>query len=78
MMDSRVFDSLLGYKSAMAQAGLMLSRGIITADEYVTIDTIMAQKYGLSSCSVFRENDLLYRSAGGNMSHNQVVTECQK
>ena len=71
-------DRILGYKSAMAQARLMLSKGIISKDEYAIIDTMMAEKYGLSSCSLFRENDLLYSSIRGNMSHYEGVTICQK
>ena len=71
-------ERILGYKSAMAQARQMLSGGIINAAEYALIDTMMAEKYGLSSCSLFRENDLLYSSIRGNMSHYEGVTICQK
>ena len=73
-----VDERILDYKSAMAQARRMLSAGIITEDEYDIIDTMMATKYGLSSCSLFRENDLLYSSIRGNMSHYEEVTKCQK
>lgn len=71
-------DRIFGYKSAMAQARRMLSAGIINEDEYVIIDTTMAEKYGLSSCSLFRDNDLLYSSIRGNMSHYEGVTKCQE
>lgn len=71
-------DRILGYKSAMVQARRMLSEGIITEAEYAIIDTMMAEKYGLSSCSLFRDNDLLYSSIRGNMSHYEGVTICQK
>ena len=71
-------DRVLGYKSAMAQARRMLSEGIINEAEYAIIDTMMAEKYGLSSCSLFRENDLLYSSIRGNMSHYEGVTICKK
>jgi hypothetical protein len=56
----------------------MLSEGIITEAEYVIIDTMMAEKYGLSSCSLFRDNDLLYSSIRGNMSHYEGVKICLK
>jgi len=71
-------DRVLGYKSAMAQARRMLAAGIISGSEYAIIDTMMAEKYGLSSCSLFRENDLLHSSISGNMSHYEGVTICQK
>ena len=62
-MNKEYFDSICCYKSAMVQARLMLLKGILTEDEYATIDTMMAKKYGLSSCSLFRENDLLYKES---------------
>ena len=71
-------DHILGYKSAMAQARRMLSEGIINEVECAIFDTTMAEKYGLSSCSLFRENDLLYSSIRGNMSHYEGVTICPK
>ena len=77
-MNKEYFDSICGYKSVMAQAHLMLLKGILTEGEYAIIDTMMAEKYGLCSCSLFRENDLLYSSIRGNMSHYEEVTLCQK
>lgn len=77
-MNNDYFASVCGYKSAMAQARIMLSKEIITESEYALIDTIMAEKYGLSSCSLFRDNDLLYKENDGNMSHYEEVTSCQK
>lgn len=77
-MSEECFANVLGYKSSMAQAELMLSKGIITAEEYVIIDTMMAEKYGLCSCSLFRKNDLLCSGTRGNMSHYKEVTKCQE
>lgn len=77
-MNEAIHDRVLGYKSAMAQARWLLSADIITEVEYAIIDTTMAEKYGLSSCSLFRENGLLYSSIRGNMSHYKGVTICQK
>jgi len=77
-MNEDFFVRVLGYKSAMAQAGVMLSKGIITTEEYAIIDTMMTEKYGLCSCSLFRENDLLCSGIRGNMSHYEEVTKCQE
>ena len=77
-MSDECFAGVLGYKSAIAQAGLMLSKGIITTEEYAIIDTMMAEKYGLCSCSLFRENDLPCGGTRGNMSHYKEVTKCQE
>ena len=45
---------LWSYQIAMALARKMLSQGIITEKEYEKIDAIIARKYGISSCSIFR------------------------
>ena len=77
-MNEDFFAGVLGYKSAMAQAVVMLSKWIITAEEYAIIYTMMAEKYSLCSCSLFRENDLLCGGTRGNMSHYEEVTKCQE
>ena len=55
-VDKDLFRSLLAYKSIMAQAKVLLDRGIITKREYVHFDTMFTKKYGLSLGSIFREN----------------------
>lgn len=45
---------LFAYQTAMALARRMLSKGLISEEEYAEIDTIIAKKYGISSCSIFR------------------------
>lgn len=45
---------LFAYQTAMALARNMRSKGLISAKEYAKIDTIIAEKYGISSCSIFR------------------------
>jgi hypothetical protein len=50
--------------------------GILTSDDYAQIDTMMAKKYGISSCSLYRGIDLLYGGVRGNMSHYEEVTKC--
>ncbi len=34
--------------------GVCVSKGMISAKEYAKIDTIIAKKFGISSCSIFR------------------------
>ena len=43
------------YLATMFQAKRMLSMGILTPEDYAKIDTKMAEKYGISSCSIYRE-----------------------
>lgn len=77
-MTCEYFDALLGYKSAMAQAQLMLSRGLITAEEFAIIETKMCGKFGINCGSLFRENDWINTPFRGNMSPTKEVVSCQK
>lgn len=61
------------YLSSMLQAKRMLTMGILTSDDYAQIDTMMAKKYGISSCSLYRGIDLIYDGFRGNMSHYEEV-----
>lgn len=42
-------DRLNAYQRAMTLARLMMAEGIISAEEYAIIDTIIARKYGIKS-----------------------------
>ena len=66
------------YLSSMMQAKQMLSQGIITQEDYAKIDTIIAAKYGLESCNIYRGIDLIYKDIRGNMSHYEEVMTCLK
>lgn len=59
MSKGEYYQHLLYYKSALEQAKILLSRGIILPKEYVIIDKKMREKYGINSCSIFVENDLI-------------------
>ena len=65
------------YLASMLQAKRMLAMGILTPEDYVKIDTIIAKKYGISSCSLYRGIDLLYGRLNGNMPHEEVA-QCKK
>ena len=68
---------LENYLASMIQAKRMLSMGVLTPEDYADIDTIIAKKYGISSCSLYRGIDLIYMWFTGNMSH-EVMRICQK
>ena len=44
------------YCAAAAIFYKWLTEGVISRNEYVEIDRIIAKKYGLSSCSIYRRN----------------------
>lgn len=53
-------DAILSYKASMAIFKSWHLNGAITADDLEALSTKIAEKYGLSSYSIFLENDLLY------------------
>ena len=52
-------DAILHYKVSMAVFKDWLASGVISAADLLEINTSLAQKYGLSTRSIFLENDLL-------------------
>ena len=75
-MNDAYRSKLENYLASMLQAKRMLTMGILTSDDYAQIDTMMAKKYGISSCSLYRGIDLIYDGFRGNMSHYKEVTKC--
>lgn len=73
-MNDTYRNRLESYLVSMLQAKRMLSMGIITPEDYTAIDTIMTEKYGISSCSLYCGIDLIYDGFRGNMSHCKEVT----
>lgn len=53
-MNEEKYRALLGYKTIMAVVKTFLENGAITEAEFMAIDTVMSQKYGLPSYSIYR------------------------
>ena len=66
------------YLASMLQAKKLMTMGILTSEDYAIIDTIIAEKYGISSCSIYHGIDLIYGEINGNMSHYEEVMPCQE
>ena len=77
-MNKAYFDKINLYSAIMLQVDKMLSEGLISSEEYSKIDTNIADKCGLSSCSIYRGIDLITTGFRGNMSHYEEVTQCQE
>ena len=73
MSEREYHDALLHYKTAILHAKMMLSRSIITPEEYAIIDTNLRRKYGIFSCSIFVENDLIINEYRGNIPLTEEV-----
>ena len=48
-------EKVIAYKISVAVFRNFLKMGIMTANEFVQVERILAEKYGLSLCSIFRE-----------------------
>ena len=46
--------SVMLYKTTIAVFKKWLEQGLISCDEYIVIETIIAEKYGLYSSSIYR------------------------
>lgn len=53
-MNDEIYKKYFRYQTVMAWARSLLEKSLITRKEYAKIDTMMAEKYGVSSCSIFR------------------------
>ena len=58
-------DAILRYKASMVVFKNWLATGMISDTDLLEINTILAQKYGLSTRSIFLENDLLFEDNRG-------------
>lgn len=52
-------ETILGYMAAMTVFKHWLVSGYITSDDLLTINTKLAERYGLSSRSIYLERNLL-------------------
>lgn len=61
----------INYLNAITQAKQMLSKRIISREDYLKIEDQMAKKYNLGKTSLYRANDLINSSF-------RVITMIQK
>lgn len=61
------FQKVQAYQSAMAQAHIMLKKGIINREDLVLIESKLAERYGLKKGSICREIDLINVAFRANM-----------
>jgi hypothetical protein len=61
------------YKAAISVFLKWLDEGFITEDDFAIIDTIIASKYGISLCSIYRRNDLINNDFYANIEGGKEV-----
>lgn len=59
--------ALMYYQSTMRIAQRWLGSGLITAEDYEKFDTIVAEKFGVSARSIWRDINLIKLPSDGNM-----------
>ena len=60
---------ILAYQSAMAQARAMRETGIISVDELLKIEALMAKKYGFELGDLHRDLDMITLGSRGKMPY---------
>lgn len=68
-MDEGLYKNVREYKTALALMREMLSAEIITVADYGILCTVLAEKYGLKSSTIFAEIDLISGCTDGNIRH---------
>lgn len=58
-MDEGLYNRIRDYKTALAVIREMLSEGIISQEDFSITCTVLAEKYGLRSSTIFAEIDLI-------------------
>lgn len=53
-MTKELRDRITAFRTAMSVVKSMLKNGVISPEDYVGIETILARKYGLNSSTIFR------------------------
>ncbi len=59
--------ALMSYQATMRIAKQWLGSGLITEDDYEKFDTIVAEKFGVSARSIWRDINLIKLPTDGNM-----------
>ena len=60
-------EAVFRYHVALALMRSMVVKGILDPEDLPTVSDTLAQKYGLSLCSIFLDSDLLCRENRANM-----------
>jgi len=68
-MNKELYGKVREYRTAAAVVKEMLSKGLISDAEFVTICTVLAGRFGLENSTIFSDMDLITPAADGNMHH---------
>lgn len=66
-MDGVLYSKIKEYSTALALIKEMRSGGVITDEDYAIICLSLAEKYGISLCSIFAGIDLTSARTDGNI-----------
>ena len=64
-------DSYIHYKIIMSVIRRMRREGIVTDNDYVSLEKLCAEKYGLDENDIFRDTDLLCSGYYGNITDDK-------
>ena len=70
-MDADYMDRLAAYRTTMSLARAMLTEEVISAEDYDTVDAVIAWKYGLSLSDIYCRKPLINHCFRGNIRHTE-------
>ena len=68
-MDKDLRARIADFRISITVVKEMLSKGLITRDEYAIICTVLASRYGLKNSTIFSDIDLICTGRDGNIGH---------
>lgn len=68
-MDKAVYERVRAYRASMAVIKELRINGLINDEEYAMICTVLADRNGLKSSTIFSEIDLISAENDGNIGH---------
>ena len=69
MNNSNYKEGIINYSLAMLMAKKMLDLGIIETDDFTKIESKVAAKYCIKTCSIYRLDNLIKNTLDGNITH---------
>lgn len=70
-MTSEYRNNIERYHASLLQAKKMFDLGILNDEDYERVEDLLAKKYCIKGCSVYRLNDLIVTPFRGNIIHEK-------
>lgn len=65
------------YLSSMCPVQKLYALGILSQEDYLRAEALLAEKYNIGTRSIYRKSDLQYPDSRVNMPHDKEVVSCE-